>query len=177
MNQPGILRKARSYATSLLSRGLGVLGYAGKVEEEAKRTRKASCNGLEGSLSPCPHRAPSQKIPDSFYCGACGCGDKKAVLVAGNTPDYEKLDYPHLVCPVNMPGFSNYLPSTRDDVLDDRKVFIEQMHGVQRLVQMRDDQKRIFKIQQFIEMSYAVYRDPRKIGRGLRRAFTRVFNV
>lgn len=162
-----MIMKARSYAASLLSRVFGMIGYSGKVNEDAKHVRKLSCNGLPGVLPPCIHRVPSQKVPASFYCSACGCGDKRAVLVSGDTPAYEKLDYPHLVCPIAMPGFSNYMPSDQDDIIDERKIYIEQEHGVQKLILMRDEQKRIFKFQIAAQKTLDSFRSLYKIGRGI----------
>jgi hypothetical protein len=47
-------------------------------------------------------------------------------LVANGT-DYSKLDYPKLNCPINMPGFTNYVPSKPDESIPPitRKYFIE----------------------------------------------------
>ena len=43
--------------------------------------------------------------------------------------NYSKLDYPKVACPLNMPGFSNYVVSTPDEEEEPvtRKYYIENM--------------------------------------------------
>ena len=43
--------------------------------------------------------------------------------------EYSKLDYPKVACPLQMPGFSNYVVSTPDEAEEPvtRKYYIENM--------------------------------------------------
>ena len=43
---------------------------------------------------------------------------------AKNKGEYSKLDYPKLMCPLNMPGFSNYDPNSPEEAKE-RKEQIE----------------------------------------------------
>ncbi|HAW82352.1 MAG TPA: hypothetical protein DCX27_23210, partial [Balneola sp.] len=64
-----------------------------------------------------------------YYCGGCGCGDRKATWLNGSEDEYSKLDYPKLECPLKMPGFSNYAISDPDEGVPPitRRYFIENM--------------------------------------------------
>ena len=42
-----------------------------------------------------------------------------------NDSEYSKLDYPHLNCPMKMPGFSNYDPNYKPNDIKTRKEQIE----------------------------------------------------
>ena len=89
-----------------------------------------SCFGNKGSdgfLPPCEHLLESKTEEGKHYCGACGCGDKKSTWLIQEADDYSKLDYPKVACPLNMPGFSNYIVSTPDEADEPitRKYYIE----------------------------------------------------
>jgi len=117
----------QSYALSLISRGI----TSKKVEPKTKKLRKLSCFGNEdigGKLPPCSELMKSE-TEGKFYCGACGCGDKSATWLNGNDTDYTKLDYPSLTCPLKMPGFTNYEPSSPKEWMFpiSRKYYIETM--------------------------------------------------
>lgn len=148
MKQAGLIGRAKSYLKSILSR---YLGYGKKAEAAVKKIRSMSCNGVPGELDPCEHREPSEAHPGSYFCGACGCGDRKAVLISGDTPSYEKLDYPFLSCPIHMPGFSNYTPSSRAPKTDLRKVFIESQTSVAYLEEVASEQQKAFRLYRYIE--------------------------
>jgi len=47
--------------------------------------------------------------------------------------EYSKLDYPKVVCPLNMPGFINYESSEPDEAEEPvtRRYYIEQMNDDQ----------------------------------------------
>jgi len=157
ITKPSFGHKVGNYFKSRLSR---IIVPTGKVPKSIKETRKVSCNGDDAAIGPCQFRVESKKQVGAFICGACGCGDGKDVLVKGEVPDYEKLDYPYVQCPASMPGFSNYLPSKDESNPDERKLTIEQKYGEARLqeqteVQMQIDKKlkkrlswldRIFKV-------------------------------
>ena len=117
----------QSYAISLISRGIS----SKKVEPTTKKLRSLSCFGNQehgGELPPCSHLMKSE-TEGKFYCGACGCGDKKSTWLNGKDAEYSKLDYPILTCPMTMPGFNNYSPSTPDEWKEPitRKKYIETM--------------------------------------------------
>jgi len=128
VSKNNIVQKAASYGKSIISRGI----TNKKATEESQKLRYLSCHGSdELQLSPCSDRKNSEKFENSFYCGACGCGDKKGtqlvnILVDGKE-QYSKLDYPTVNCPLKMPGFSNYVPfeqgvseNSRKKVLEDK---------------------------------------------------------
>ena len=125
-DKPGLLAKGKSYFKSLLSRAITPTG---KVPAFIKEIRRVSCNGDGGSIAPCPFREESEKQPGSYVCGACGCGDRESVLVDGDVPRFEKLDYPFVSCPASMPGFSNYVPSENEARPNERKASIEDKYG------------------------------------------------
>jgi len=121
------LGMAKSYAESLISRGLDDK----KTEEPIKRLRVLSCFGNQhtgGNLPPCEHLKNS-KTEGKYYCGGCGCGDRKGTWLLANDKDYSKLDYPKLTCPLKMPGFTNYEISDPEDGIPPitRKFYIENM--------------------------------------------------
>lgn len=130
--QKNILQKAAKFASSVASRGVNNK----KCSDETKELRKLSCHGND-TIKPCSSRKPSEKYPGSFFCGACGCGDKQgtqlADLTINNQPNYGKLDYPKVWCPLNMPGFQPYKPSDEEpeDMRNSRKIAIENLKGVE----------------------------------------------
>ena len=118
---------ARSYAQALMSRGISNK----KTEPYTKRLRVISCFGnqhMGGNLPPCEHLQKS-KTEGKYYCGGCGCGDRAATWLLSNDTSYSKLDYPKLECPLNMPGFSNYMVSDPEEGIRPitRRFFIESM--------------------------------------------------
>ncbi|MEL7002985.1 MAG: hypothetical protein AAFN93_09665, partial [Bacteroidota bacterium] len=139
---PTLGQKVNSYLKARLSR---IIMPAGKVSRSIKKVRRTSCNGYEKGIKPCEYRIQSKKNPESFICGACGCGDGKNVLVDGEVPSFEKLDYPYLQCPASMPGFSNYLPSSEEANPSERKVVIERVFGEAELKEQTQTQLEIDK--------------------------------
>ena len=107
--------KVASFLKSAWSKGLN----ARRTDSETKRLRVISCHGdVELGIAPCEWRRQSEKADGVHYCGACGCGDnaKTWLDTPPNEPDaYTKLDYPKVVCPLQMPGFSNYVPYGQED--------------------------------------------------------------
>ena len=85
--------------------------------------------GAGGELPPCSHLKTSE-TDGKFFCGACGCGDRKATWLNGSDQEYSKLDYPKVNCPIGMPGFSNYTPSQPHEGNEpqSRKHYIENMN-------------------------------------------------
>jgi hypothetical protein len=138
IEQKNILQKAKSLAKSVASRGLNNK----KVSPKTKELRMLSCHGDGGDLRPCSQRKPSAKHDGSFFCNACGCGDKTATQLTDITVDgkenYGKLDYPKVWCPLTMPGFQPYRPSIEDaeEVRNPRKVIIENMTSVEYIKEM-----------------------------------------
>ena len=127
-----IVEKVISAAKSFASKGLDNK-YCG---ENTKSLRIFSCHG-DGKLPPCPYRVESTNHKDSYYCGACGCGDKKFTQLINyidenNEKVYSKLDFPVVTCPLHMPGFSNYTPNKDDspENKNSRKIYLENTRGV-----------------------------------------------
>lgn len=131
-----IITKAASYADSIISKGLSKK----ECSAETKNLRVLSCHG-DGTenLPPCSERKNSDKFPGSFYCGACGCGDKKGTQLMNITingeKQYSKLDYPRVSCPLKMPGFTDYQKSQSGVSNNSRKKEIENRHGVEYISQ------------------------------------------
>jgi len=118
---------AKSYAQALISRGV----TNKKTEPYTKRLRVLSCFGNEhlgGQLPSCEHLKAS-KTDGKYYCGGCGCGDRKATWLMADNDEYSKLDYPNLACPLKMPGFSNYVMSEPEEGISPitRRYYIENM--------------------------------------------------
>ena len=118
---------AKSFAKALASRGL----TNKKTEPFTKKLRVLSCFGDQhtgGKLPPCEHLQKS-KTPGKYYCGGCGCGDKKMTWLMAEGDDYSKLDYPNLSCPLKMPGFSDYEVSSPEESIAPitRRYYIENM--------------------------------------------------
>lgn len=131
-----IFEKAKSYADAVMSRGLSNK----ECSKETKVLRLLSCHGEDSEiLPPCSERRASKKYEGSFYCGACGCGDKKGTQLVNITiqgaDHYSKLDYPRVSCPLKMPGFTDYV-SSKDGVSENnRKKEIENRYGVEYITE------------------------------------------
>jgi hypothetical protein len=115
----------QNFASAIVSRGL----TNNKVSLPVKQLRVMSCFGnmkQGGELPPCEHLKPSV-TPGKFFCGGCGCGDKKGTWLVADGDEYSKLDYPKLACPLQMPGFSNYKKSEPDEGVSPitRRYYIE----------------------------------------------------
>jgi hypothetical protein len=136
IEQKNIVQKAAALAASIKSRGL----TNKKSSPETKSLRQLSCHG-DDSLPPCSQRKESEKFPNSFYCGACGCGDKQGTQLIDLTVDgkenYGKLDYPKVWCPLTMPGFQPYIPSANDppEVQNSRKKEIENRFSIEYITE------------------------------------------
>lgn len=129
MPEKGKLVKALSmiqgYSIAMASRGM----KDKKVDKPLKQLRVLSCFGNQdtgGELPPCVHLKKSS-TDGKFYCGGCGCGDKKSTWLNSSDEEYSKLDYPSLNCPIGMPGFSNYKTSEPKEAEEpqSRKHYIE----------------------------------------------------
>jgi hypothetical protein len=139
VEQKNIAQKAAAFASSVASRGL----KNNKTKKETKQLRQLSCHG-DGTddLPPCSQRKQSEHYPNSFYCGACGCGDKQGTQLVDFTingkENYGKLDYPKVWCPLNMPGFQPYKPTTEEpiEVQNSRKKTIESRSSIEYIVEM-----------------------------------------
>lgn len=121
------LTMMQSFATAITSRGFN----NEKVVEPIKQLRVISCFGNQGQggiLPPCEHLKQSS-TPGKFYCGGCGCGDRKGTWLLSDGEEYSKLDYPRLTCPLKMPGFTNYEKSAEDEANPPitRRFYIEQL--------------------------------------------------
>lgn len=115
----------QSFASALVSRGLSDQ----KINKSVKQLRAISCFGnkhLGGQLPPCEYLKDSE-TPGKFFCGGCGCGDKKGTWLISDSDSYSKLDYPKLNCPLQMPGFTNYKESTPDEAVSPitRRYYVE----------------------------------------------------
>jgi len=102
-----------SFAAAMASRGLS----NNKIDKKTKQLRVLSCIG-KGELPPCEYLRTSKV--DS---------ERKATWLVSDANEYGKLDYPKVSCPLNMPGFSNYEPSSPDEAKSPitRRHYIEQM--------------------------------------------------
>lgn len=121
------LTMMQSFASAITSRGLN----NEKVTKPMKQLRVLSCFGNKsqgGVLPPCEHLKES-KTDGKFYCGGCGCGDRKGTWLVGGGEEYSKLDYPRLNCPLQMPGFTNYEKSKPSEAITPvtRRYYIEQL--------------------------------------------------
>ena len=132
-----LINKAISFSKSIASKGL----TNKKAESSTLQLRKLSCHGDSSkNFPPCSERKNSENFPSSFYCGACGCGDKSHTqLINLKNPDgtekYSKLDYPKVICPLKMPGFTNYVESQTGVSENPRKLFIEMTIGLAEIKQ------------------------------------------
>jgi hypothetical protein len=128
--QTGLKQKLtmmQSFAMAIASRGL----TDQKIAKPVKQLRVLSCFGNQaqgGVLPPCEHLKKSS-TEGKFYCGGCGCGDRKGTWLVGDDAEYSKLDYPKLNCPLQMPGFSNYEKSKPDEANPPitRRFYIDQL--------------------------------------------------
>jgi hypothetical protein len=132
--QQSLLEKAGSMTKSYISRGLNNK----KAADSVKSLRVLSCHGGE-ALEACPHRKNSEKFSNSFFCGACGCGDKQNTQLVNITNEkgeeqYSKLDFPKVYCPLHMPGFSNYVSTPETSEENSRKIIIETSYNVQYII-------------------------------------------
>lgn len=131
-NKRGIkdkLSMVQNFATALASRSINNK----KINTPIKQLRVLSCFGNQNSggvLPPCEHLKESEVSEGKHYCGACGCGDKKMTWLVQKSDNYSKLDYPKVACPLQMPGFSNYVISTPDESEEPitRKYYIENVN-------------------------------------------------
>lgn len=132
IEQKNMMQRAASLATSVASRGLS----NARTNEQTKQLRTLSCHG-DANMSPCSQRKPSEKFQGSFFCGACGCGDKQGTqlidLTIAGKENYGKLDYPKVWCPMNMPGFQPYKSTEEDpiEVQNPRKKEIENRFNIE----------------------------------------------
>ena len=128
-NKRGIKKKlamVQSFAVALASRSLSNK----KINKPIKQLRVLSCFGnqdIGGILPPCEHLLESKSGEGKNICGACGCGDTSRTWLVAESNEYSKLDYPSLACPLQMPGFTNYLVSSSDEADEPvtRKYYIE----------------------------------------------------
>lgn len=121
------LTMMQTFASAIASRGFN----NEKVHPPIKQLRVLSCFGNKeqgGVLPPCEHLKPSS-TEGKFYCGGCGCGDRKGTWLMAEGDEYSKLDYPRLTCPLQMPGFSNYEKSKPDEGVEP----ITRRHYIERL--------------------------------------------
>ena len=118
------LNMAKTFADAIVSRGLGNK----KTDTITKQLRVISCFGDGGELPPCEYLRES-KTSGKYFCGGCGCGDRKGTWLVAEGDEYSKLDYPKLSCPLQMPGFTNYEKSEPDESEDPvtRRYYIEEM--------------------------------------------------
>ena len=119
------LGMVQKYAMSLRSRGF----RNKKTSKSTKQLRVLSCFGdqhVGGELPPCEHLSES-KTEGKYFCGGCGCGDRKATWLISDGDEYSKLDYPKLQCPLQHPGFTNYRPSRSSEAEEpvSRKHYME----------------------------------------------------
>ena len=116
---------AKNFAQAILSRGI----TNKKVDDTTKRLRVLSCLGEGGELTPCEYLRQSDIDKTKYYCGGCGCGDREGTWLIAEADKYSKLDYPKVVCPLNMPGFINYEQSDAEESVEPitRRYYIEQL--------------------------------------------------
>ena len=127
MNFGNTFTKVASFAKAVASRGI----TNKKTDVFTKKLRVISCFGdscISGELPPCEHLKNS-KAAGKFYCGGCGCGDRKATWLVSDAKEYSKLDYPNLSCPLKMPGFTDYEISSAEESISPitRRYYIEQL--------------------------------------------------
>ena len=122
------LGMVKSFASAIASRGLSNT----KVSIPLKQLRALSCFGNKaqgGVLPPCEYLRKST-TEGRFFCGGCGCGDKKHTWLSQDDIEYSKLDYPKLACPLQMPGFSNYKESAPEEAISPitRRYYVENVN-------------------------------------------------
>jgi len=129
---------AQSWLASMKSRGITGQRAPGHI----KSLRVLACHGdPAASVAACASRAYGQG--KFHFCNDCSCGQREMARLSavGSAPDkpefvpdeYDKLDYPHLECPRQRPGFSNG-PVPAEDYLDGTWV-ISLARTPERLVQ------------------------------------------
>lgn len=131
-NRRGLKNKlsmVQNFAAALASRGV----TNKKINPPIKQLRVLSCFGNQkqgGELPPCEHLMDSETGEGKNFCGACGCGDKKMTWLIQEADEYSKLDFPKVACPLQMPGFTNYIISTEDESEEPvtRKYYIENIN-------------------------------------------------
>jgi hypothetical protein len=144
--------KIMSFAMAIASRGIN----NNKIDLETKKLRYISCYGID-EIPNCPNLKKSNSS-DFYYCGGCGCGDHPHTWLQKNNNEYSKLDYPHLTCPLKMPGFNNYDPSSPKESLE-RKKLIEnldpnKLNFVQLTLSVDEEKQKIFdKVAKIIKNS------------------------
>ena len=113
-----------SFAMAMASRGIN----NNRIDKKTKQLRVLSCHG-KGELPPCEYLRQSKVNPKVSFCGGCGCGDRKQTWLVSDGNEYGKLDYPKVSCPLKMPGFTNYEPSSPDEAKSPitKRHYIEQM--------------------------------------------------
>jgi hypothetical protein len=134
LHPPSILNKVKSIVNSYASRGIT---QDKRCDSNTKRIRSISCHGDESlGIAPCSFRRIS-KEEGRYYCGECGCGDRPATWLNSKTPeDYTKLDFPTVVCPLNMPGFTNYTPAIKETVARKMKYDFTRKEQIERSVDL-----------------------------------------
>jgi hypothetical protein len=131
--QAGFLKKAATFTQSMASKGINNK----KAPPATIHLRQLSCHGDNGNkLPPCSERMDSVKFPGSHFCGACGCGDKELTQLSTRKLDngenaYYKLEFPKVHCPLMMPGFTNYVPTTPGVSENPHKKYIEFVNGIE----------------------------------------------
>jgi len=132
---PSLLSKVKSAVDSYASRGIT---QDKRCDEDTKKIRLISCHGdEERGIAPCQFRIDSKTEKGRFYCAECGCGDRKATWLNAKQPeDYTKLDFPKVVCPLNMPGFTNYTSSAEETVERRMKYDFSRKEQIERQVDL-----------------------------------------
>lgn len=105
-----------SYIKAKWSKGVS----SKRADVSTKDLRLLSCFGDGENIPVCPGLRASKEQRGKFFCGECGCGDRRATWLNMDDEEYGKLDHPYLNCPRKMPGFSNYETGG-----DSRKTLIE----------------------------------------------------
>lgn len=119
---------AKSFISSIASKGIN----NEKTTVPLKQLRVLSCFGnkeTSGELPPCEYLKKSA-TEGKFFCGGCGCGDKKLTWLNSEEQEYSKLDYPKLACPLQMPGFTNYKEASPEESISPvtRRAYIEKLN-------------------------------------------------
>lgn len=133
IKEAGLIKKAATFAESMVSKGINNK----KAEPATIHLRQLSCHGDSNNKFPaCSERRDSVKFPGSYYCNACGCGDKELTQLSTRKLDngenaYYKLEFPKVHCPLMMPGFTNYVPTTPGVSENGRKKYIEFTNGIE----------------------------------------------
>ena len=138
-----MISKIMGFAMSIASRGLN----NSKIDLTTKKLRYVSCYGID-NIPPCQFLLKSQKS-EFYYCGKCGCGDHPHTWLQREETEYSKLDYPFLTCPMKMPGFDNYDPSSPNESLERKKKIEnmdpEKLNLVQLTISVDEEKQKIFE--------------------------------